>query len=82
MGQKQDKEGPHKECRALLRHLEGSQHCTNDNLPQTIMTKIVRRKEKRRRGMPKKRWLDNTREDMKEYNVTVKAMAEIEVHGT
>ena len=36
---------------------------------------------KRRRERQKKRWLDNIREDTKEYNMT-EEMAEIEVCGT
>ena len=34
----------------------------------------------RRRGRPKKGWLDNIREDMKEYNMT-QDTAENSVHG-
>ena len=39
-----------------------------DHISRKMMDMVVPRK--RRRGRPRRRWIDNTREDMKKYEMT------------
>ena len=39
-----------------------------DNLSRTMMDMVV--PGKRRRGLPRRRWIDNNREDMNKYELT------------
>ena len=39
-----------------------------DNLSRKMMVMVI--PEKRRRGRPRRRWIDNNREDMKKYELT------------
>ena len=51
-------------------HTRGCQSVPNVNIRETEKIKLVRtHQKKRRRGRPRRRWLDNTREDMKKYEL-------------